>query len=114
MKTFAFALSIASAVTTIVLFIFMQKKEIANAKFMIKGTVSYALRILLFSVIATAASYLIKKPVFALFSTGNRFIDHGVPLVICGIVFAAVGVLLLVITKDPLISKITGKFLRRK
>ena len=110
----AFALSIASAVNTVVLFIFMRKKQIADAKFMIKGTLLYVLRILVFSVAATIVPMLIKKPLFALFNTGNRFIDQGVPLVICGIIFAAVGVLLLVITKDPLISKITGKFLRRK
>jgi putative peptidoglycan lipid II flippase len=109
----AFALSIASAVNSIVLFIFMRKKEIADAKFMIKGTLLYVLRILVFSVVATAAAYLIKKPVFALFNTGNRFIDQGAPLAICGILFAAVGVLLLVITKDPLLATIWRRFGRK-
>ena len=109
----ALALSVASAINTIALFIFMRKKEIADAKFIMKGTILYVLRILLFSVAATIVPALIKKPVFALFSTGNRFIDQGVPLAICGIVFAAVGVLLLVVTKDPLLSKVFGKLRRR-
>lgn len=110
----AFALSIASAVNTIVLFVFMKKKDIADASFITKGTLLYALRIILFSVIATAAAYLIKKPLAGLFTTGNRFIDQGAPLVIGGLVFASVGVLLLVITKDPLLSTMLKRFGRKK
>ena len=109
----ALALSIASAINTIVLFIFMKKDKIADASFMLKGTFLYVLRILVFSVLATAAAYLIKKPVFALFNTGNRFIDQGAPLIICGLAFAAVGVLMLVITKDPLVATIWRRFGRK-
>ncbi|MCR4713227.1 MAG: murein biosynthesis integral membrane protein MurJ [Treponemataceae bacterium] len=109
----ALALSVASAINTIVLFIFMKKDKIADTAFMLKGTLLYVIRILIFSVVATIIPLLIKKPVFALFNTGNRFIDQGAPLVICGLAFAAVGVLMLVITKDPLLATVWRRFGRK-
>lgn len=112
-KGIAFALSFASFVNTIILFIFMRKKETINVKQMIHSTVFYSLKLVLFSFIASVPLYFIKPIIYnwakttALANLGKIGIQ-GVPLVLCGLIFAIIGIGLLVITKDPILKSLLG------
>lgn len=101
----ALALSVASAVNTIFLFIFMKKKNFTGVGGMVKTTILYSLRMTVLSVIAAGLTLFVKKPLLNAFAGYNRFVSQGIPLLIMGIVFAATGVILMVITRDPLIRQ---------
>ena len=50
---------------------------------------------------------------FSLFSFSNRILQEGLPLILCASIFAAVGVALLILTRDSLIQMIVKKLRRR-
>lgn len=101
----ALALSAASAVNTVMLFVFMKKEKFTGVSTLVKTTILYSLRMMLLAAAASVPTYLIKQPLLNVFAGHNRFIAQGVPLVIMGIVFAATGIILMVLTRDPLISQ---------
>ncbi len=110
----ALALTIASAVNTIALLIFMTKNKNTNVKGLIKALLIYAVKIGVFSVIASVPVYFLREPLLALFAGHNRFIAQGLPIIISALVFGAAGVLLLIISRDEIVKIILGKFLRKK
>lgn len=65
------------------------------------------------SIIAIIPVILLKNWIFGLFANYNRLIAQGLPLIILAIIFGIIGLLLMVITKDPLlkiaISKVKNK-----
>lgn len=101
----ALALSAASAVNTIMLFVFMKKEKFTGVGSLVKTTIFYSLRMVLLSAAAAVPTLLIKKPLLNVFAGRNRIISQGIPLVVMGIVFAATGIILMVITRDPLIRQ---------
>lgn len=101
----ALALSAASAVNTIMLFVFMKKEHFSGVGSLVKTTILYSLKMVALSVVAAVPTYLIRQPLLDAFAGHNRIISQGVPLLCMGIVFAAVGVILMFVTRDPLISK---------
>ncbi|MBR5867258.1 MAG: murein biosynthesis integral membrane protein MurJ [Spirochaetaceae bacterium] len=110
----ALALSIASLANTIVLFIFLARSKTVSVGKVVKGSLIYALKMVIYSVIAIIPVILLKDYFAALFIGRHRFISEGVPLLLNTGVFAFTGVLLLILTKDPLVQMITSKFLRKK
>lgn len=109
----ALALSLASLVNTIFLFIFMKKMNSFDVKSVVKNTIFYALKVSVYSVIAALPCYFIRPFIVAKFEPYGRLIGYGMPIVITGIIFAVIGVAELIITKDEIVSVITGK-IRRK
>lgn len=105
----ALALSLASAVNTVFLFVFMKKMESFNVGKLIKDELIYILKISLFSLIAVVPTYFVRAWAVDFFDGHGRLISYGAPVLITAIVFAAVGVGLLVITKDEM-----TKFVLRK
>jgi hypothetical protein len=72
------------------------------------------LRMLLFSLIAVVPAIFVDRMVFArVGAADSRFVAAGVPLVVATVVFAAVGIGLLVLTKDPVAASITNAFSRK-
>lgn len=110
----ALALTVASAVNTIALLIFMTKNKKTNVKGLVKALLIYALKIGIFSLIASVPVYFLKTPLLNLFAGHNRFVSQGMPVIISAIVFGTAGVLLLIITRDEIVKAILGKFLKKK
>ena len=105
----ALALSLASAVNTLFLLIFMKGKEEFDLKALIKSTIPYTLKLIVFSVIAVIPPVFMMNPLLEKFAGHTRFISYGIPVALCGIVFAAIGVILLIITGDNSMKKIVKK-----
>ena len=109
----AFALSLASAVNTVFLFIFMKKgpnKEIGS---LVKTTILYSLKMVVLSVIAIIPVILLKDLIFGFFANYNRIISQGLPILIFTMIFGIVGVSLMIITKDSLISTLVSTLKRK-
>ena len=105
----ALALSVASLLNTVFLFIFMKKMESIEVGKLARGTILYALKMCIFSVIAAVPTYFIHKLTVAYFADYSKIICYGAPIVISGIVFALIGVLELVITRDEIVRVILKK-----
>ena len=105
----ALALSVASLLNTVFLFIFMKKMESIEVGKLARGTILYALKMCIFSVIAAVPTYFIHKLTVEYFADYSKIICYGAPIVISGIVFALIGVLELVITRDEIVRVILKK-----
>ena len=109
----ALALTIASGVNTAALFFFLKKTPSVDVNSVVKSTLLYALRMIVFSVIASLPVYFLRGKLVSLFAGHGRLVSQGMPVVLTAVLFAVVGVALLFITKDPLVKKVTQKFTRR-
>lgn len=105
----ALALSVASLFNTVFLFIFMKKMESIEVGKLARGTILYALKMCVYSVIATVPTYFVHKLTVDYFAGYSKIICYGAPIVISGIVFALIGVLELVITRDEIVRVILKK-----
>ena len=108
-KGIALALTIASIANMILLFAFLKRNPAIHVSEVLKPAMLYMTRIVLFSAIASVPVYFMKKPVIAAFSGRNRLISQGVPLCITACTFGIAGIILLIVTKDPLIKAIKEK-----
>ena len=108
----ALALSLASLLNTVFLFIFMKKMNSIEVEKVLKGTLLYTLRIIILSVIAAIPTYFIHNLLVKMFSDGGRLLGFGMPVVLSAIVFAIIGVLELIITRDELVKVILKKVKR--
>lgn len=109
----ALALSLASFINTIALFFFMKKGKNINVSSVVKSTLLYALKMIILSIIASIPVYFLKPVLLNLFTGSHRFIAQGIPVILSAIIFAIIGILLLIITKDSLVSVITEKIKRK-
>lgn len=105
----ALALSLASFVNTVVLFIFMKKMPGFNRGKVLKDSIIYALKICVYSVIAAVPCYFLRPVLNNFFEPYGRLIGYGAPVLILALVFGFIGVLELVITKDEIVMVIKGK-----
>lgn len=113
-KGIAFALSLASLINTVFLFIFMKKMEGIQIKKLVLNTIVYCLKITLFSIIAAVPCYFVRPILLKTFENYGRFISYGVPVIILAIIFIVIGILELIITKDDIIKVILKKVKSRK
>lgn len=105
----ALALSLSCFINTVFLFIFMKKMNSIDVKKVVHDTVLYCIKMLIYSVIAAVPCYFVHKAMLGVFADYGKLISCGLPVLISAIVFGAVGVLELVITKDEIISVILHK-----
>ncbi|MCR5188009.1 MAG: murein biosynthesis integral membrane protein MurJ [Treponema sp.] len=108
----ALALSLASLVNTIFLFIFMKKIHSIEVGKVLKGTLLYALKMIILSVIAAIPTYFIHNLLVKAFDDAGRLVAFGLPVILSAIVFATIGVLELIITRDELVKVILKKVRR--
>lgn len=108
----AIALTIASFVNTVVLFVFLARHKNISNKVVLTSSILYSLRMILFSVIASIPVYFLREKIIAVFQGHHRFISQGLPVIITGIIFAGIGVGLMAVTRDPLIKSIVKKIKR--
>ena len=102
----AFALSFSSGINTVMLFVFMKKSENKNISSLVKNTILYSFKMVIFSVIAVIPVILLKNQIFGLFANHNRIISQGIPIIILAIIFGIIGLALMVITKDSLLKNL--------
>ena len=105
----ALALSLASLLNTVFLFIFMKKMEAMEVGRLVKGTLLYSLKMIIMSVIAAAPCWFLHAKLVELFASYGRLIAYGAPVIITGLLFAVIGVAELVVTRDEIISVILKK-----
>ncbi len=105
----ALALSIASMVNMIMLFVFLHKTPTIDVKSVVLKSLGYAVKMAIFSLIASIPVYFLKDKVQALFIGHGRLISNGLPVLITVLIFATVGVALLFITRDPLVKTLLRK-----
>lgn len=105
----ALALSLASLINTILLFIFMGRMKSINIKEVTINTIIYILKIFIYSVIAGIPCYFLHPVLVNLFASYNSFIANGAPIIIQALIFGTIGVLELVITRDEIAKIIIGK-----
>ena len=96
----ALALSIASAVNTAALLVFLRKNPAVTLGRTLKSALGYTLKLVLFSALAVIPVLLLSPRLAELFAGKGRIISHGAPLFINALVYAAAGVFLLAVTKD--------------
>lgn len=108
----ALALSLASLLNTLFLFIFMKKMEAIEVGRLARGTLIYALKMCVLSVVAALPTYYLHKFLVVFFEDQANLIAYGAPVVISGLTFAAIGVLELVITRDEIVGVILRKIKR--
>ena len=108
----ALALSIASFANTVALFIFLRKNKNLDVKAVTLGTVLYAVKLVVLSIVAAIPTYFVRNALLPVFEGHGRLIGFGVPLFVCAIVYAVAGVILLVITKDEIVKVILKKIKR--
>ena len=106
----ALALSLGSFANTVFLFIFMKKLHTFQIGFLLKSAFTYLIKIVIYSVIASVPAYFVHQLLVARLADYGKLMSYGVPVLGSAIVFGAVGVGLLIITKDELISVILKKF----
>ncbi len=110
----ALALTLASMINTILLYIFLGKKKRFDVKKLSFSTIIYALKMCLFSIIASLPVYFLREPLLKLFQGHNRFISHGLPVFISALIFALIGILCMIVTKDSMVKIAINKIRRRK
>lgn len=120
----ALALSVASFSNTVFLFIFMKKMPCMNrgasnitVAILTKDTIIYVVRIVSFSLMASCPTYFLHNYLVTIFGNmKNRMVAFGVPLTLCLILYAIIGVALLLLFHDEslgiLISKLKHKSLK--
>ncbi|MBO7122809.1 MAG: murein biosynthesis integral membrane protein MurJ [Treponema sp.] len=96
----AFALSAASLVNTIALFAFLRRLQSIDVGKTVRETILYSLKMILFSLVASVPSYFAHKYFTARFSGLGRLLGNGLPLLFTALIFAAIGALLLIISRD--------------
>ncbi|MFA6507612.1 MAG: murein biosynthesis integral membrane protein MurJ [Treponemataceae bacterium] len=96
----AAALSISGIVNTVLLLFALGKKEHANVPLVIGRSLAYTAKIAAFSAAAVLPIIFLSAPLSAAFKGNGRLVAYGVPIGVCALIFGAIGVTLLTITKD--------------
>jgi putative peptidoglycan lipid II flippase len=109
----ALALSLASAANTIFLVFFLHRNASIDIGMVLHSTILYALKIVVFSLVAIFPVWYLRTQLYAPFAHFNRFVAQGIPLTasfaISGIIFAV----LLAVTRDKLALQLVSG-IRRK
>ena len=105
----AAALSIASLINTIFLFVFMKKLGTIQTGSLAKKTILYSIKILVMSVIAAVPCWFLRPLLLKAFEDHGRLISAGLPVAILAVIFAVIGVLELVITKDSIVTAVIAR-----
>lgn len=110
----ALALSLASAVNSMVLFAFLRRTRTADVARVVTSILAYAAKLVLYSVAAAAGASLVRRRALSVFAaSGSRLIASGCPLALCAATFATVGIALLAVTRDDTLRAVIG-MVRRK
>lgn len=102
----ALALTLASLANSVLLFIFLKKTATVDVASVVRGTVLYALKLCVLSLIAAVPAYLVRTFLLPLFANYGRLFAFGIPFAGASIAFGLCGIVLLIVTKDPMLSAV--------
>lgn len=109
----ALALTLGSLANSILLFVFLKKNKQIDVKAVVGGTILYSIKMAVLSVIAAIPATLVKNATSAFFADLGRLVEFGGTVVLTAIVFAFAGILLLLITKDPVLASAKNMVLKK-
>lgn len=109
----ALALTLGSLANSILLFVFLKKNKQIDVKAVVGGTILYSIKMAVLSVIAAVPATLVKNATSAFFAGRGRLVEFGGTVVLTAIVFAFAGILLLLITKDPVLASAKNIVLKK-
>ena len=109
----ALALAGASAVNTLVLVVALLRAKVSGADAALSSSGRYALRLVLFSVLAAVPVYFLRPLLAGLLAGWNLNLAAGLSLVVTALAFGAIGIGLLALTRDELGASIVAAFRRR-
>ena len=95
------------------LFVFLKKNKQIDVKAVVGGTILYSIKMAVLSVIAAVPATLVKNATSAFFADRGRLVEFGGTVVLTAIVFAFAGILLLLITKDPVLARAKNMVLKK-
>jgi putative peptidoglycan lipid II flippase len=110
----ALALTLAGFANTLALLLFLSRAKTISVSPVIKTMLISTLKYTVFSLIAGAALVFAKPYLLRPFEHLNRFAAQGIPLILGTMLFGAIGVCLLIITKDTLVGDVFRRIRRRK
>jgi putative peptidoglycan lipid II flippase len=110
----AFSLSLASAINTILLLVFLKRNPNIAITSTLNSIFGYILKISLFSALAVIPVYFLSPLLQEFFAGKGRIISYGSPLVINSIIFFLIGFILLALTKDQYFTALKKMFIRKK
>lgn len=110
----ALALSVASAVNCVLLLAFLKRNPLLAIGKAVTEAGRYALKLCVFSVIAVIPVQLLSPYLLKAFEGRGRIIAYGLPLGILTLLFAAIGIGLLLITRDKQARVIVQGVFKRK
>ena len=109
----ALALTLGSLANSVLLFVFLKKNKKIDVKAVVGGTILYSIKMAVLSVIAAIPAILVKNATSAFFAGRGRLVEFGGTVVLTAIVFAFAGILLLLITKDPMLASAKNMVLKK-
>ena len=110
----ALALTLASFVNTLFLFIFMKKLDSFKIRKVVFQTLGYILKMTVYSIIAAIPCYFVHSLLVKFFAENSRIVSYGIPVILTAFLFAIIGIAELIITKDEIIHTIIQKVKSKK
>ena len=110
----ALALTLASFVNTLFLFIFMKKLDSFKIRKVVFQTLGYILKMAVYSIIAAIPCYFVHSLLVKFFAENSRIVSYGIPVILTALLFAVIGIAELSITKDEIIHTIIKKVKSKK
>jgi putative peptidoglycan lipid II flippase len=104
----ALALTLASGVNTALLLAFLGKNPRIAVGRALKSALLYTLKLALFSALAVLPVVYLKAALVSRLAGRGRFIAYGVPFAVTALVFAALGILLLTVSRDKHLRSLAG------
>jgi len=110
----ALALSIASFANTVFLCVALPRLHSVDTKKIIKSSVLYELKIIIFSITASIPVHIVRPRLISFFAGHGRIISDGSVVAVSALLFAAVGIALLFFTRDEIAKAAWEKFFKRQ
>ena len=110
----AFALSCSSAINTAILVFMLLRAKTEGIESELGITAVYGIKLLIFSICAGIPTFFLRQGVLELFIGQRPLIAAGIPLLAMTLVYALIGVVLLVVTKDPVAGSLIQTMKRRR
>jgi putative peptidoglycan lipid II flippase len=109
----ALALSLASAVNTVMLLVFLKKNPNITVGPVLHSILLYTLKLSLLSGLAAIPVYFLSPMLQTMFAGQGRIISYGIPLAINAIVYILLGFALLALTRDRLFRGLLEMFRKK-
>lgn len=110
----ALALSLASLANTVFLVLFLSRNAHINVRAILGSAIPYALRMIVFSLVAVAPLVLFRGNLYAAFAGRGKLVSLAIPLCLELAAFAIVGLLMLIVSRDEGLAALHERFSSRR